>query len=1078
MSELVGQDRVGQMRRKIAAEESALMREAQSQTDAEDRATPALAKRKTYWRSVGDLLRAPSFLKWAEDEFPQLDEQLNRYQEGDGPSRRKFLQLMGASIALAGFGLTGCRRPEDKIRPYNRKPVDIVIGKAMYYATTFVLAGKAMGVLAETHEGRPTKIEGNPLHPNSGGGTDVFAQASILELYDPDRSRNYVQQGATRTREEFVAFVDALAKQLRDQQGAGLAVLLQGADAPAMEMVLGQMGKDLPKANVYAYEPLRGDMQLPRPVYDFSKARLIVALDADVLGMEDDGIRYRRQFAQGRRAENPKEMNRLYVVEPSISQTGAIADHRLALPASRVGAFAQALLNALSGQAIGSVLNSKAAKWVGVLAEELKAQGEQAVVIAGVRQSPAVHALVAQINHAIASRAVSYQKPAGLGAIKELAEQIRLGNVKTLVIAHGNPAYDAPADLGLAALIKQVPQTVRLGLYEDETSMLCTWHVPATHYLESWGDARSTDGVISALQPMIEPLFAGMSSLELLARLAGYARPDAYELVRASFTQYAADGSEEAWRKFLQEGVVEGKAAARVEASAFASVAGKPAEPAEGEIEICFAADAKVYDGRFANNGWLQECPDPVTKLTWDNAAIIGPEFARRLGVQTGDVLKIELHGAAIEAPVYVLPGVVDNSITLPLGYGRTAGGALAKDTGFNAYLLRTSGAMGFAVGANVSATGKKYPLATTQEHWALDLDKHFANVADEQAKERAIIREVTPEQLEKDPQAVKKMGEHAPIRLSIYTEPTLAGANQWAMAIDLNACVGCNACVVACQAENNVPIVGKNEVLKGREMHWLRLDRYFTGENNDAVQVSLQPMACQHCENAPCEPVCPVNATVHSPEGLNEMVYNRCIGTRYCSNNCPYKVRRFNYLDWNKGTLREEPAAARTGNRQPDPLHGQTRPQIFQPPMQEMLKMAENPNVTVRIRGVMEKCTYCVQRIEGAKIAARSAVGQGKANAMVNGESAVKVGEGMVMTACQQVCPTQAIIFGDKSDPNSRLNKQWDTTNNGRSYEVLEHLNVRPRTHYLAKVRNVNPRLEESHSSLVHSHLPSDSNP
>jgi molybdopterin-containing oxidoreductase family iron-sulfur binding subunit len=489
----------------------------------------------------------------------------------------------------------------------------------------------------------------------------------------------------------------------------------------------------------------------------------------------------------------------------------------------------------------------------------------------------------------------------------------------------------------------------------------------------------------------------------------------------------------------------------------------KPA--AADAIDICFALDPSVYDGRFANNAWLQECPDPVTKLTWDNAALLSPALARKLSVETGDLIRIDVNNTSLQAPVYVIPGQADNAITLPLGYGRSSGGSIAEGAGVNAYTLRTTQSLGFASGAKVTKIAGHYPLATTQEHWAFDLDKHFASVSDEQAKERAIIREATPEELAGDAQAIKKQGEHAPIHLNVYTAPALTGANQWGMAVDLNACVGCNACVIACQSENNVPVVGKDEVIRGREMHWMRLDRYFAGDGEDDVKATLQPMMCQQCENAPCEPVCPVNATVHSPEGLNEMVYNRCIGTRYCSNNCPYKVRRFNYFDWNKGTLVEQIAPTRDGQIQPVPTEGWSRPQVMQPPMQQTFQMQKNPNVTVRMRGVMEKCTYCVQRIEAAKITARAAVGQGQAP-LVDGKPEIRVADGAVTSACAQACPTQAITFGDIADPTSRVSKLHASN---RSYQVLEHLNVRPRTQYLAKVRNLNPKLVEAAPKQEH---------
>ena len=1008
-----------------------------------------------YWRSIGDLVKGPGFLRWAQDEFPQMADELE--QKPDVPSRRRFLQLMGASLAMAGLGVSGCRRPEGKIVPYNKKPVDVVLGKGMYYATTFVLAGRAVGVLAETHEGRPTKIEGNPLHPASRGGTDLFAQASVLDLYDPDRSRNFLTGKTVADREAFVAMAKSLAITLKETNGKGLAILSEDYASPAVEMLFDHIRKTLPEAIICVYEPTAGTRDFAPVRYDLSQADVIVALDCDLLGTEDEGSRNKLAFAAGRAVDQTGKMNRLYVVEPVPTITGAAADHRMRLPASLIPALAQDLAAAVAGGPIGG----PHAAWIKTVADDLIAAGKRGLVVVGSRQPGAAQVAAGQIN----KRIPLFSENATI-SISTLAEAIRGGKVQTLLILGGNPAFNAPADLAMAAIIRSVPFTLRLGLHEDETSAVCTWHIPAAHYLESWGDARATDGTVSVIQPMIEPMFGGLTPLELLARISGYAKNDAYEITRDSFAKLTGLMNQDAWQAFLQEGVLNdikiprnGNATGNAILATFNWESG----PSADKPEICFAADASIFDGRFANNGWLQECPDPVTKLTWDNAAIVSSTTAKYFKVDTGDVIRIEHDGRSVEAPVYVLPGVADWSITLPLGYGRIKGGTLCKDTGFDAYALRTTSAMGFAVGAKITPTGRKYPLATTQEHWAIDLNKHFANVADVQAKERALIREGSADEYQKDPGFAGKMGEHAPIRLNIYTSPKLVGANQWGMTIDLNACVGCNACTLACQAENNIPIVGKDEVIRGREMHWLRLDRYFSGDDNDQVKVTFEPMACQHCENAPCEPVCPVNATVHSPEGLNEMVYNRCIGTRYCSNNCPYKVRRFNFFDWNKGTIREggdATAATKDGNIEPHPTRGFSRPQLMQPPMQEMLKMAQNPNVTVRMRGVMEKCTYCVQRIEGAKIAARSAVGQGPANAIVNGEPAVKVADGAIMTACQQVCPTKAILFGDVSDPASKVSL---AQKHPRSYEVLEHLNVRPRTRYLAKIRNLNPRLASS---------------
>ena len=1065
--------------------------------------------RKAYWRSLEEYADAPAFREWAGREFPQLAEEMERSRAQGSTSRRRFLQLMGASLALAGLtGVTGCRREEGKIRPYNKKPAAVVLGKPLYYATTMVLAGVPMGLLVETHEGRPTKIEGNPLHPNSLGATNAFAQASVLDLYDPERSRAFLHDGQAVGRDAFLAFIEKTSKEWRAAGGKGLAILSEEYASPAVEMLREHIGKVMPHATWHVHEPL-GSRAAPgadggsayRAIYDLGKADVILSLDCDLLGLEDQGVRYKRQFADRRRVQTPGDtINRLYVVEPHFTVTGAAADHRWAMGASSIEQYLVALEAALSGphpnplpkgegigdphpnplpeyrergkSAEGETLAGVDATWVTAVAADLAANRGKCLVVAGRRQPARVHELVASINERLGNveKTIGYVPVNPGQSLHDLCAAIGRDEVSTLVILGGNPAYDAPVDLDFALLLDagKVSTTIRLGMYEDETSVRCTWHVPAAHYLESWGDARAADGTISAVQPMIDPLFGGISVLEFLARISGYTTSDAHEIVRRSFAQTSGMPTEEAWRAFLNEGVHRGTGVSPV--SGISAMAGSLVAPttqhgrdarATGEslsssrMEICFAPSESVFDGRFANNGWLQECPDPMTKLTWDNAAVLSPKTARELKVETGDVVKIELGGRSIEAPVFVMPGHADWSVTLPLGYGRSKSGTLGTGTGVNAYALRTSDGMGFAVGATVRKTGKTYPLATTQEHHAVA--EHHLSLADEQAGERAIIREGTMAQYSKDPAFAKAMGEHAPIRMNIYTSPKLEGPHQWGMVIDLNACIGCNACAVACQSENNIPIVGKDEVIRGREMQWLRLDRYFAGDPDGEVRASMQPMLCQHCENAPCEPVCPVNATVHSPEGLNEMVYNRCIGTRYCSNNCPYKVRRFNFFDYNKGTIRESGRAPFDGHLTPDPREGFSQPQVLQPPMQEMLKMQKNPDVTVRIRGVMEKCTYCVQRIQAAKIEAKAATGQSAAGAEVDGQPAVKVADGAVQTACAQACPTQAIVFGDTADPNSRVSQLRGSP---RDYAVLEHLNTRPRTTYLARVRNPNPAL------------------
>jgi MoCo/4Fe-4S cofactor protein with predicted Tat translocation signal len=1014
-----------------------------------------------YWRSLEDYADTPEFRAWVESEFPQMVAELDAPENG-GINRRRFLQLMGASMALAGLvAMPGCRQPEYKIRAYNVRPEEVIPGKPLFYATTMVLAGEPLGLLLETHEGRPTKIEGNPSHPSSLGATDAFAQASVLDLYDPERSRAIVHGGRGVRREQLLGALDELREQLGQNGGQGLAVLSEEYASPAMDLLVEHMRQTMPQAQYHVYEPSKLQPMPYEAVYDLERAEVILSLDSDFLGLEDRGIRHKRAFAEGRRLTAAQDsMNRLYVVEPHFTVTGSSADHRLRLAASGVREYAQRLGRALGVQGGMEGQAGYDERWIMEVAEDLRAHAGRCVVIAGRRQPPAVHAMAAQMNQALGNvgQTVQYvQSPQGPGApgvIQELAERIAAGEVAALVILGGNPAYDAPVELGMRELIEQVPVSVRLGPNADETSAVCTWHVPAAHYLESWGIARGHDGTLSPIQPMIEPLYGGMTPLELLARVTGFQTSEPYEIARLAFAQVVGEeGLEEAWQRFLHEGVW--RNGAGLEAASEGELNDWIANPGQDQmieqgLEICFVIDNSVFDGRFANNGWLQELPDPMTKLTWDNAATLSPRTARELGIAVnGDVLRITLNGRSIEIPAFIMPGHADQSITLPLGYGRTVSGIIGRSVGANTYLLRTSEHPWFATGARVERTGGRVRLASTQEHWTIA--RHHLH--DSAYETRGIVREASLETFRRDPHFVAHMGPHSPPLEDIYTNPLERfkqdpSIHQWGMTIDMTACIGCNACVMACQSENNVPIVGRNEVLKGREMHWLRLDRYFGGPDPEGdVIVSTQPMLCQHCDSAPCEPVCPVNAAVQSPEGLNEQVYNRCVGTRYCANNCPWKVRRFNYFDYSKGTLRES-ENPHAGEPSTNPFEGYSRPQWSQPAMQETLMMQKNPDVTVRMRGVMEKCTFCVQRLQEAKIAQKVAAGQ---------EMPEKLPDGTVVTACQQSCPTQAIAFGDISDSTSHVRRMSELPH---SYWTLEHLNTRPRVWYLGRVRNLNPAM------------------
>jgi MoCo/4Fe-4S cofactor protein with predicted Tat translocation signal len=968
-----------------------------------------------FWRSLDELAQSPQFEEYLHQEFPA-----QASEWADPVGRREFLKLMGASLALAG--LAGCTSPPgDRIVPYVKAPEEVIPGKPLFFATTLSLGGYGLGVLVESHTGRPTKIEGNPNHPASLGSTDALAQAAILSLYDPDRAQVVTQTGQVST---WAAFIAALAPPLEAQKrrrGGGLRLLTETVTSPTLAAQLGALLGRFPEARWHQYEPAGRDAvragarlafgEVVNTVYRFDKADVVLALDADFLASGPGSVRYARDFAarrHPREAEAP--MSRLYAVESAPTPTGATADHRLALRPSEVEAFARALARTL-GVEDGSAAAPAAAyaPWVAAVAADLKQHAGACVVVPGEYQAPAVHALAHAMNRALGNvgRTVVYTDPVEsspvdqMASLRELTADMQAGRVELLVILGGNPVYGAPADIPFAEALQKVPLRIRLGLYEDETSALCQWHVPEAHALESWGDTRAFDGTISLVQPLIAPLYGGRSAHELLAVLIeGTARPG-YEILREHWRSRLASGDfEREWRAALHDGVVAGTALPpRVPALRLGLPAGAPAGGAQGTLEVAFRPDPAVWDGRFANNGWLQELPRPLTKITWDNAARVSPATAERLGVGSEDVLELELGGRKLAAPVWVDPGHADESLTLALGYGRTRAGRVGTGVGFDASRLRTAAAPWAAAGCAARRTGDRQPLATTQTTSLI--------------VGRQLVRSASLAAFRKDPEFAHALG-HDPAPDMTFYPAFSSEPNAWGMVVDLTACTGCGACVVACQAENNIPVVGKEQVSRGRAMHWLRVDRYFQG-SLDAPAIHHQPVACMQCELAPCEPVCPVGATVHSGEGLNDMVYNRCVGTRYCSNNCPYKVRRFNFLQY---------ADVETPS----------------------LQLLHNPNVTVRSRGVMEKCTYCVQRINAARIAAKRE------------ERDIRDGE--VVTACQAACPSRAITFGNLKDPKSRVAA---LKADPRSYGLLGDLNTRPRTSYLARVRNLNPELEKA---------------
>ena len=982
---------------------------------------------RTYWKSLDELAQTPEFLDFLHREFPEQASELD-----DPRGRREFLTVMGASLALAG--LVGCtKQPEEKIVPYVQSPEHAIPGQPLFFATATLDGGYAKGILVESHLGRPTKIEGNPDHPASLGATDAFGQAWVLGLYDPDRSQTLTYRGEIRAWTDFMAAMRSVTAVQKPRGGMGLRILTGTTTSPTLAAQVVALLTDFPAAKWHQWEPGGGAaaamaQAVGRPVtpqYRFDQADVILSLESDFVTDGPASLRHAREYTARRKRPGERPMNRLYVVESTPSLTGAIADHRLPLRPSEIEGFARAVAAGLGGATGAAGAAGLAAAWVSAVAKDLQAHAGRSLVLAGDGQPAAVHALAHAMNERLGNigATVVYGPPVetssvdGLASLSELVADMRAGRVEALLILDSNPVYAAPADLDFAAAMDRVKVRVHLGLYEDETAVLCHWHIPQAHPLEAWGDARAYDGTATILQPLIAPLYdSARSPHEVLSSLGS--RPDqkGHDVVKDYWrTQLGADFDRQ-WTRALHDGVVAGwtgpaggvAAGTAPAASPAAAVTSAPGAPAAtpagaGTLEIVFRLDPTIHDGRYANLGWLQELPKPITKLTWDNAALLSPATAARLGLANNEVVELRYRGRTVKAPVWTLPGQADDTVTVHLGYGRERGGRVAAGAGFDANRIRTSDAPWFGRGLEIAKTGETRALSCAQDHWSID----------RQAEARHLIRSVTVEEYAREPEIVKEQVE-APARdLTLYPNFKYNG-HAWGMSIDLNSCVGCSACVVACVAENNIPVVGREQVGKGREMHWLRVDRYFSGEPEkpETIDAHFQPVPCMHCENAPCELVCPVAATTHSDEGLNDQVYNRCIGTRYCSNNCPYKVRRFNFLlyqDWNTPTL----------------------------------KLQRNPDVSVRSRGVMEKCTYCVQRIEQARITAHN---DGR-----------EIRDGEIQTACQSVCPTRAIVFGDVNDPKSAVSRLKAEQ---RDYALLGELNTRPRTTYLAEVRNPNPEI------------------
>ena len=1073
-----------------------------------------------YWKSLDDLAETPAFKEWVEKEFPSGASEL------EGVGRRNFMKIMAASFGLAGLGMTGCRRPKQHILPYAEQPENLIPGVANFYCSSVPGLTANTPVIVESHQGRPTKIEGNPSYKAFGGATTIYDQASILDLYDPDRSTASNFNNSKVPAYQVKDFLVSLKDTNTDSKGAGLAILAEPSASPSRIALKKAFEARYPNGTWTEYTPSQylNSREAAQSVFgrsvkssvDFSQAKRILSIDSDFLSEGDDALAKSRGFTAKRKILNKSEvskMNRLYSVESNLTTTGSMADHRLRLSVSQMPAFLAKLGIELinlsnSGGELLSQLSSIAStceiedKWVKECAADLYNSKGHSVILLGDHLSVETQAVGFYLNQILSAplTLLEHADSASDLSISNLADSINTGSVKTLIILGGNPVFNAPADLKWAKLLNKVDTTVHLSYSYNETSAESDYHIAQSHYLETWSDGRTPEGHLVPVQPLIEPLFDTFDELSLLSSIIYDAPVENYAIVKDTFTNLGGTD----FNQFLKQGILDSISyssyTGTVDISALAQLLNQASTQKVNlglsNLELRFIPSFHAFDGRYANNGWMMECPDPITKLTWDNALLISPRLAKELesaygvsifatstsmneegaffksakgelqknssvfkrGKESAVIAQIKVGNNQLEIPMHVVPGLANYTVILPYGMGRQLVGRVGENVGINTYGLRTSDGMGFITGVELKATEKRFFLANTQEHWSME--------------GRAIVREGTVDYYKKNPDFVNQMGveSHAPANYGYKDNASLADKSQnqyrgnsayvhpkfnepdpnvkvwkgkeelypnnqqWGMTIDLNTCTGCSACVVACQSENNIPIVGKDQVLRGREMHWIRLDRYFSAEKYKAsevpedVQVSFMGMTCAHCENAPCESVCPVNATVHDKEGLNTMAYNRCVGTRYCANNCPYKVRRFNFFDWNKREI---------GEFYKGPLGPVEEP--------ELEKMRANPDVTVRMRGVMEKCTYCVQRIQAAKINQKSIAGASNDTA---------VPDGTIKTACQQVCPNDSISFGDISDLNSEVSKMKASD---RNYSVLGYLNVRPRTTYLARLRNPN---------------------
>lgn len=986
-----------------------------------------------YWKSLKDISSEEDYKRFLKQSEHNID---------NGLSRRNFLSLIAASVALAG--LEGCKKPVQKIIPYVEAEIGTIPGIPNYYASTIPFKNNALGVVIENHDHRPMKIEGNEKHPTTLGKSNSFSQASTLEMYDPDRARGVKFQGKKVDWNEYLKF----AKSINESNGKGLAVLMQESSSPTIKSIQNDFKKNLPNANWIVYEPVNNEnvytgIELAfskklQPLYRLENAQIIVSLGSDFLGVDDNNIYHTRKFAQNRDiVDENSTMNRLYVAESSISSTGTSADHRLNVPQYEMENLLAELAYEL--KLLGLKIDAKKVKsannlWIKAAAKDLFDRRGESIIIGGSSLSKEFHQLITLINYSLKAPIDYYplnmSQISSLKNLKSLCKDMENGKIDNLVILGANPVYDSPSDFGFAESLKKVKNAVHLTNIIDETSKLCSWNIAMNHYFECWGDAMTYDGHVSIVQPQIMPLFDSRSVIQVLSPIVYSTEQSAYDTVKNVWksTIIKSGNFEREWEKALHDGLYKKPILKKVNVKPISKVSTAILNDYSLDndmFEIVFTPSSSVYDGRYANNGWLQEIPKPVTSLTWDNAALISMKVAKKLNIKNGQMLEINVGNNSIKIPAFITPGQNQKSITLELGYGRKFSGRIGNEVGFNVYPLRDSTNPSFILNGSIKVLNETYPLASTQDHHGLEDDKYaapgFDDLANKEAQSRIpeLVKQSTLDYYKDNPDWVqKKVEQHKPDKKRSWADHSMYNPDwdyskgpQWGMSIDLTSCTSCNACSIACQSENNIPVVGKQQVMNGREMHWIRIDNYFAGDP-DNPEVSTQSVACVHCELAPCESVCPVAATTHSSDGVNQMTYNRCLGTRYCANNCPYKVRKFNFYNYTKD-------------------------------LPEVVQMAMNPDVSIRFRGVMEKCTYCYQRISAARITAEN---EGR-----------EIRDGDFQVACQQSCPADAIKFGDINDPNSEVSK---AKRRNRDYALLAHLGTAPRTTYLAKIRNQNPML------------------